>query len=582
MDLDRLAVTAASAAPLLAAALACAPPARADTPTSCARPAAGSVAAPPTDLYSQNGHLDVALTYISSVDADKRVLYCFVTPDGVESPNLHVNPGDTLNITLTNGLPPPMQGGARMDMSIDDKVCGDTTMDASSVNMHFHGTNTTPTCHSDEVIHTLVNSGHTFQYKVRFPSSEPPGLYWYHPHVHGQSELAVLGGATGAIVVDGIQNVQPVVAGLPARELVIRGQVPATKKQPGGRVPSWDLTLNYVPIAFPVETPAVLEVKPGRREFWRVVNASADNMVDLHLRYDGVDQPLEVVGLDGVPTGSQDGTGQGRVVWMKHVLLSPANRAEFVVAMPDKTVQNAVLVADRVDVGPAGDNDPIRTLAVLQPVDGVAGVGADLPLIPAVNGRPTAPLFASLDNVKVTATRTLYFSEVFEDSKAPPGSPMADLQGMGRTPTAPHPKGAKTNDDGPIQFYITEVGHKPKLFSPDNPPAIATTQGSVEEWTIENRTEETHAFHIHQIHFKLIKRDGVTLPPSQQQYLDTAEIPFWSGHGPKPSITVLMDFRGKITGDFVYHCHILEHEDGGMMAIIRVKPKTVDQAQTAG
>ena len=68
-------------------------------------------------------------------------------------------------------------------------------------------------------------------------------------------------------------------------------------------------------------------------------------------------------------------------------------------------------------------------------------------------------------------------------------------------------------------------------------------------------------------------RNGKVLPPAEQQYLDTVVVPYWKGHGPFPSVTVLMDFRGKITGDFVYHCHILEHEDGGMMATIRVLPR---------
>ena len=75
------------------------------------------------------------------------------------------------------------------------------------------------------------------------------------------------------------------------------------------------------------------------------------------------------------------------------------------------------------------------------------------------------------------------------------------------------------------------------------------------------------------IHFKIIKRNGQVLPPSQQQYFDTTQIPFWTGTGPFPSVTLLMDFRGKVVGDFVYHCHILEHEDGGMMATIRVLPR---------
>ncbi len=51
-------------------------------------------------------------------------------------------------------------------------------------------------------------------------------------------------------------------------------------------------------------------------------------------------------------------------------------------------------------------------------------------------------------------------------------------------------------------------------------------------------------------------------------------VPFWKGKGPYPSVKVRMDFRGQDIGDFVYHCHILEHEDNGMMAIIRVLPAT--------
>ena len=57
---------------------------------------------------------------------------------------------------------------------------------------------------------------------MQFPLDEPPGLYWYHPHIHGISEAAVLGGASGALIVEGIQNVNPEVAGLPQQVLMIR------------------------------------------------------------------------------------------------------------------------------------------------------------------------------------------------------------------------------------------------------------------------------------------------------------------------------------------------------------------------
>ncbi len=60
-------------------------------PTKCPRPAAGSNVAEPVDLYSSGGVLSVTFDYVTSVDRENRPLFCFITPDGVESPTLHLN-----------------------------------------------------------------------------------------------------------------------------------------------------------------------------------------------------------------------------------------------------------------------------------------------------------------------------------------------------------------------------------------------------------------------------------------------------------------------------------------------------------
>jgi FtsP/CotA-like multicopper oxidase with cupredoxin domain len=97
-------------------------------------------------------------------------------------------------------------------------------------------------------------------------------------------------------------------------------------------------------------------------------------------------------------------------------------------------------------------------------------------------------------------------------------------------------------------------------------------QGDVEDWTIENRSQETHAFHIHQTHFLVLERHGV---PVREPYIrDTVNVAFWDGFTPQyPSVKLRMDFRDpSIVGTFPYHCHILQHEDGGMMGTIQVEP----------
>jgi FtsP/CotA-like multicopper oxidase with cupredoxin domain len=145
----------------------------------------------------------------------------------------------------------------------------------------------------------------------------------------------------------------------------------------------------------------------------------------------------------------------------------------------------------------------------------------------------------------VTARRHLYFSE----SQAQPGG------------------------EGNVTFFITVEGQVPTAYYADEPPAIVTHRGAVEDWTIENQSKEIHMFHMHQIHFQVIAVNGVPVPRDQRQWYDTHEVGYWRGSGPYPSIKVRMDFRGAVVGEFVYHCHILDHEDAGMMANILVKDK---------
>jgi len=157
----------------------------------CPRFAAGGVVQQPPALFSNSGVLSVHFSYQTTKDSVGRILFCFMTPSGAENPTLHVKPGDHLVVTVTNNTP-----AQPLTMALNPPNCGATSMGASSMNIHYHGTNTSPTCHSDEVIKAVINSGQTFQYDILFPGDEPPGLYWYHPHIHGIAEAAVLGGAS--------------------------------------------------------------------------------------------------------------------------------------------------------------------------------------------------------------------------------------------------------------------------------------------------------------------------------------------------------------------------------------------------
>jgi FtsP/CotA-like multicopper oxidase with cupredoxin domain len=124
----------------------------------------------------------------------------------------------------------------------------------------------------------------------------------------------------------------------------------------------------------------------------------------------------------------------------------------------------------------------------------------------------------------------------------------------------------------PTEFYITVDGKTPALFDPQSGvPDIVVRQGTVEDWIIENRSNELHAFHIHQLHFLLL--DYLGKPVNEPFLRDTVNVPYYKDTMlVYPSVRLRMDFRDpNAVGTFLYHCHLLEHEDGGMMGLIRVE-----------
>jgi len=195
----------------------------ASDPEVCPRPAVGSTVSEPVDLRSSNGLLKVELEYRSSVDAQGRTRFCFLTKDGTQAPNLRLHPGDELILALKNSLPPsassaPMAGHAMAP------ACSSGAMNAGSTNLHFHGLVIAPVCHQDDTLNTAIQPSDIFEYKFKIPQDQPPGVYWYHPHIHGFAKAQILGGASGALIVEGIESVNSEVQGLRERVFVVRDQ----------------------------------------------------------------------------------------------------------------------------------------------------------------------------------------------------------------------------------------------------------------------------------------------------------------------------------------------------------------------
>ena len=540
----------------------------------CARPPAGSLVSDPADLRSVHGVLSLELALRNFRAADGSIHYCYVTATGAQSPTLRVQPGDLLVLELSNeltdlgtpGLAAPAQAHRHARAAANADPCTSATMSITSTNLHFHGLTVPPICHQDEVLKTSIQAGAPpFEYRFRIPAHEPPGLYWYHPHIHGFTTAQVLGGASGALIIEGIERANSALAGMPQRVFVIRDQnlvnpdAPPSKSEPvvpkmlidrdgdaanngtGFGKPAKDLSINYVAVPYPDYPPATIEMRPGEQQLWRVVNACGITYLNLAVVFQRASQKLGIVAIDGVPLNS-NGNADNAIEWRDHIGIPPGARVEFIVTAPPAGIP-ALLVTRTVDTGQGGENDPNRTLAAIRAAPDALQARSTLPQQHDPLPPAALPWLGSIAPVRV---RKLYFSEKLSNPADP---------------------------NSATDFYLTVDGDTPKRFDPASPEAnITVRQGDVEDWIIENRSSELHAFHIHQLHFLLL--DWSDAPVNEPFLRDTVNVPYFNGRTlAYPSVRLRMDFRDPDSvGTFVYHCHLLEHEDGGMMGTIRVLP----------
>jgi suppressor of ftsI len=473
--------------------------------------APGAYAEPPI-VQSVNGvaHISLAAGINPATNAPG-----FEYNGGWVAPTLEVNPGDTIQIDYTNNLPV-------------------STIPPNMTNLHFHGLTVSPNQPADEVIDTMVMPGQSYHYAVPIPSDEPSGLYWYHPHPHGESNWQVESGMIGAIIVDGIEQHDAPVGFMRQRVLLLADPQDSPNIATLGRTRRASVmdTAVYDPCRAEegrhvtvngLITPTI-GINAGEQQFFRVVNASADRYFDVNVP----GQQLGLVAQDGYPIDTLP--GNPHVLNVSHIVVPPAGRAEFIVT---GQAGGATLQSACFDSGPDGDPDPAVTLAQLQP-DGASA------------------------------------SAIARAEMRPLKRPIELSASIGEAPPAPSAQRQIVLTENVVtnQFFING-----QAYSPNAAPQVVAHSGTVEQWTVSNETAEVHAFHLHQVHFLVQAINGV--PQSRQNWVDTVNVPYeYAANGTQEpgTVTLLVDLRDPVVkGTFVYHCHILEHEDGGMMAKIVVQ-----------
>ena len=531
---------------------------------------------------------------------------CYVVNGNADAPVIRIRQGSDLTITLRNEITDPSAIDAvtapgnlkRASAPVPRqpgfyKVIPGTRHHATgATNLHVHGFAVPPVAPQDEVLMTCTDPAvgparcgtHEFIYHYHVPHDMPAGLYWYHPHMHGEVQAQMLMGLSGAIVVEGPEDDARRAAGIAERIFIVRQtqDLDAHKAQEAAMIAAPEvsreetshtpkvataidtdhellcspnsgidqISVNGTPVPIVPTSDSALanaEIPAGKKELWRILNATNDAFLNLAIiDQSGTSLPFEVVARDGAPL-TDDAGHPGKLVQVRDPqMVPPSGRLEILVAAPRPGVK-AYLVTRAVDTGCAGDRLPQRRLAVIS----ASGV-----ISQAVFQQPSFPisppdLFAGIVSRKTDRRRVIAMAEY------------------------PRP-----GDEDQTDFYIVErkPGAVLKPYAMGDPPIITVKAGTTEEWVVENWTHELHAFHIHQVHFRLLEIDGrkVADPP----LLDVVNVPYatatgyHSKEGPvRPGrVRIKLTFPEALAGDIPFHCHLVDHEDNGMMAVLRVVP----------
>jgi suppressor of ftsI len=487
----------------------------------------------------------------------------------VPGPMLKTQPGETLRVRMKNSLKKYDSTGWNGDHNVPH--------DLGTTNLHMHGLDTRPHLFEPQGTKNplapmvAIEPGATYDYAFPIPADHPPGLYWYHPHHHGSTAVQASSGMAGGVIVYGDIDKVPEIAAARDIPLVVQDLVLFESETESGvylyepkQNAIWQTFQGYVTIydpktgtnqktdlkggfttgdsvlhffllngeAFFKEThnqsspqnpnttqlPVTrITMAPGEVVRFRMLNGCNDNLMPIvvegHEMYllamDGVNYPAPRV----MPAPAPKTT-------TPQALLAPANRAEFLIKASNTPGTYRIL---QLEQNQQFIHSAAKTLVEIV----VSGAPKDMALPTKL---PTPKRYYPLiDPSEVSQVREIQFS--------------------GNFPAVMNPY---VGGD----FSINNALYDEKACP------VYVTLGSVEQWNLEvgdmqHGGSEGHPFHIHVNHFEVISVGGTQMPPGTIQ--DTIWVP------ENTTVVIRQKFK-EFTGKSVYHCHILPHEDTGMMA----------------
>jgi FtsP/CotA-like multicopper oxidase with cupredoxin domain len=446
----------------------------------------------------------------------------------IPGPRLEAKPGDTVRIHFTNKL-------------------------SQSTNVHYHGLHISPQDKADNIFLSVPpNETHTYEFTL--PSDHPAGTFYYHPHVHEQVAQQVFAGLGGIFVVRGALDEIPEVRAAQEEFLFLKDFA----LNPNGEIPQFGhmdlmngregsiLTVNgQIQPTFSISKNGLLRL--------RIVNGSASRFYRLSLE----EHPFYLIATD---SGAID-----QPIELQELILSPGERAEILVQ---------------------GNRPPGRYRLLNLPYD--RGIGMGMGNMGNMNTGNTGNMSGGMGNMNMGNTENMSGS-------------MGNMEDMNHQGS--HPSSDRSNDSQvlatltyrnslpqplplpkklipvetlgqPIRTRRIEMsmtmgmGEMAFLFNNQsfdmNRVDITAQLGTIEDWDLVNLDPDgmEHSFHLHTYPFQVISRNGQPDPYSAWQ--DTLRV------RAQETVRIRIPFRDFV-GKTVYHCHVLDHEDLGMMGILEVK-----------
>ncbi|MGB3294398.1 MAG: multicopper oxidase family protein [Phormidesmis sp.] len=380
-------------------------------------------------------------------------------------------------------------------------------------NIHYHGLHISPTETGDNVfLEISPGESHTYEYQI--PDNHPAGTFWYHPHKHGLVAEQLFGGLAGLFIVRGELDEIPEIKAAKEEFLVLKdfaldgnGNIFDT-----GHMAAMTGRAGALLTASGQINPEMTIAKGGLLRL-RLLNASPSRFFHLSLE----DHPLHLIATDGGAISAP--------VELSDVVLAPGERVEVLVQ---------------------GNQQPGDYRLINQPFNPAQG-GMMGGMISRNQNSDSAEIVATLSYDGETQETTLPDQLITVE-------PLPEPQ-ITRQFTLNHGMGGGMMGGGMV-FVING-----KAFDP-NRVDTQVMLDTVEDWEIINTGSMTHPFHVHTNKFQIISQNGQ--PASYSAWKDVVPV------SPGETVRIRMAFRDYI-GKTVYHCHVLDHEDRGMMGTLEIQ-----------